>query len=68
MHSLNNSNIQSERSMQRERALIHETSDGGWVSKRDVIVIPSLPFPSIRIRHLKTAKDEGDERPSGFSV
>lgn len=68
LNSLNNSKTQSERSMLRERPLIHETSNGGWVSEWDVIVIPSLPFPSIRIRHLKTAKDEGDERPSGFSV
>jgi len=54
--------------MQRERPLIHETSNGGRVSEWDVIVIPSSPFPCIRIRHLKTAKGEEDERPSGFSV
>lgn len=39
-----NSKTQSERALQRERPLIHETSDGGWVSERDVIVIPSLPL------------------------
>lgn len=46
MHNMLNSNskTQSERAMQRERPLIHEASDGGWVSERDVIVIPSLPL------------------------